>query len=325
MKDGFGRNIDYMRISVTDRCNLRCVYCMPEEGVESIPHDRILRFSGILEICRAAVELGITRFKLTGGEPLVRKGITGLVEDLCRLPGVEEVTLTTNGVRLAEFYDQLAEAGLSSVTVSLDTLNRENYLRLSRRDELYRVLESLELAKEKGRIPLKINCVPFASSDPEDLAAVAALARDTVEAVRFIEMMPIGLGASYPCLPEDRLRECLEAHIGALTPWSGRLGNGPARYYSVEGFRGKIGFISAVTHAFCSSCNRVRLTSDGFLKSCLQYETGEDLKSALESGDREALRRAMVKGILEKPAAHSFSDRQNLAGAERRKMSQIGG
>lgn len=325
MKDTFGREIDYLRISVTDRCNLRCRYCMPEEGVESISHDRILRFSEILSVVEEAAALGITKLKITGGEPLVRKGIPSLLRDCRKVPGIRQLTMTTNGVLLREMYNELAEAGLDALTVSLDTMNREEYFRLTRRDELPEVLAGLDLAWKRGRIPLKINCVSYKRSTPEELVNIALLARDHPVHVRFIEMMPIGLGRQFEYLSEEQLKEILEPEIGALTPYRGRLGNGPAVYYTAEGFAGKIGFISAMSHRFCGSCNRLRLTSSGYLKSCLQYDTGVDLRLALASGSREKLRDALIEGIRIKPQHHSFGENGKILREEQLGMSQIGG
>ena len=325
MRDGLGREIDYMRISVTDRCNLRCIYCMPEEGVPSLRHDQILRFSEIVRICRAAAELGIRRLKITGGEPLVRKGIPSLIRELKALPGIEQVTLTTNGLLLEEQLEDLIGAGLDAVTVSLDTLEEGRFREITRRDGLDAVLGGLRSVLTGGKIPVKVNCVPLRGTAPEDFRRLAALARENPLHVRFIEMMPIGLGAGFPCITEAEMREILREETGELHPYGGSLGNGPARYYTAEGFRGKIGFISAVSHAFCEGCNRIRLTSDGYVKSCLQYDTGEDLRAVLNDPDDGPLREALERAILRKPAHHGFGRERKPDGAERKGMSQIGG
>lgn len=325
MKDALGREINYMRISVTDRCNLRCAYCMPEEGVASVPHDEILRFSEILRVVETAADLGIRRLKITGGEPLVRRGIVSLIRDCRNIPGIEEVTLTTNGILLGGMYEELTEAGLGAVTISLDTLDREAYRALTRRDELPRVLQSLQIALEARKIPVKINCVSCRREDPEEFCRIAELARDHPVHVRFIEMMPIGLGRDFGTISRKELIEILRPMTGTLTPVDERLGNGPASYYKAEGYQGRIGFISAVSHKFCDGCNRVRLTSDGFLKSCLQYETGADLKYVLRNGDDNALQEAMIQAIWNKPVSHSFGTAGRIPGEEHRKMSGIGG
>ncbi|MBQ6362073.1 MAG: GTP 3',8-cyclase MoaA [Lachnospiraceae bacterium] len=324
MKDRIGRTIDYLRVSVTDRCDLRCVYCMPEEGIPPKCHEEILRFADIERICRQAALLGIRKIKITGGEPLVRRRVELLIRSLKAIPEIEQITMTTNGVLLADKLPALIDAGLDAVTVSLDTLDRERFRMLTRRDELENVKKSIQAVIEDGRLPLKINCVPMEDQDPEDLAAVAAYAKDHPVHVRFIEMMPIGLGKDCGFLSEEQLISRLEPFTGKLVPVDEQLGNGPAHYYRAEGYAGRIGFISAVSHKFCSGCNRVRLTADGFLKSCLQFETGEDLRPVLAAGSDEDLAEAIKKAILKKPEGHHF-DNVDAAGAEHRIMSQIGG
>lgn len=322
MLDLNGRGIDYLRISVTDRCNLRCAYCMPEEGVEWMDHGSILRYEDILRLCRLLGGLGVTKFKLTGGEPLVRKGLPALVEGLKAIPTTESVTLTTNGVLLAQQLPELLEAGLDGVNISLDTLDRERYRQVTRRDLLPRALEGLEAAANSPGLNVKVNCVPM-GDDGANWARLAALARDRSLAVRFIELMPIGLGKELSSCAEARVREELERSYGVMTPWDGTLGNGPCRYFTLPGFRGKIGFISAMSHKFCHQCNRVRLTASGFLKTCLQYETGVDLAPLLDGSD-QAILEAVRTAILRKPTAHRFEERGVDAG-EVRRMNEIGG
>ena len=326
MTDGMGRTIDYIRISVTDRCNLRCVYCMPEDGVESIPHDQVLRFHEILRICRILAANGIHKIKLTGGEPLVRKGITELTAQMKAIEGIDSVTITTNGVLLEEMYDGLVDAGIDAVTVSLDTLDPEAYRAITRRDEAERVKRGLMAAIEKGRVPVKINCVPVLGMQKQQLLEIAGMARDHKVHVRFIEMMPIGMGSQFPFVREDELRKELEAELGPFTPCDDVPGNGPCHYFSVEGFQGRIGFISAVSHKFCESCNRVRLTAEGFLKTCLQYDCGVELKPLLAAGCTDGeLEQAILGALKEKPVGHNFSGTPVFTGKEHRGMSQIGG
>ena len=322
MLDGHGRDIDYVRISVTDRCNLRCVYCMPEEGVAQVPHEAILSYEELLRLCRIFVSLGMTKFKLTGGEPLVRKNLTDMVSKMKRIPGVESVTLTTNGILLAEQLPGLASAGLDGVNISLDTLDRERYAALTRRDALADTMAGLRAALEYPNLNVKVNCVSMEGGDA-DWLALAGLARDRPLAVRFIEPMPIGLGRTLAPCGEARVARVLEEEYGPLRPYRGTLGNGPCRYYTLPGFAGKIGFISAISHQFCRRCNRVRLTATGYLKTCLQYDRGVRLAPLLKAGD-EVLREAISAAILDKPAEHQFSRRQIPQG-EGRTMSQIGG
>ena len=322
MLDDLGRNIDYLRISVTDRCSLRCTYCMPETGVPWLPHEKILRYEDLLRLCRIFVSLGITKFKLTGGEPLVRRGLAGFIRELKGMDGVRSVTLTTNGVDLAAQLPELISAGIDGINLSLDTLNRERFAERTRRDCLPRVLEGLEAALAVPDLNLKINCVAMAGAE-EDWISLAALAKERPLTVRFIELMPIGLGqGSAPCSEAD-VTAALERVYGRLTPYDSPMGNGPAHYCSLAGFQGKIGFISAVSHQFCERCNRVRLTASGYLKACLQYDVGTDLSPLLQASD-EVIRAAVEQTIRRKPVSHQFSA-PDPEHREERIMSQIGG
>ena len=322
MNDAFGRKIDYLRISVTDRCNLRCTYCMPETGTEWLPHEKILRYEEILRLCRIFSGLGVTKYKLTGGEPLVRKGLASLAAGIKAIPGTESVTLTTNGVALREQLPDLLAAGVDGINLSLDTLDRARYAALTRRDVLPAVLSGLEAAMAAPGLRLKVNCVAMADGRA-DWTALAALAKENPISVRFIELMPIGLGGALGGVTEEDISAVLEAAYGPLAPCAGVFGNGPCRYFSLPGFQGKIGFISAMSHKFCTGCNRVRLTATGFLKTCLQYETGVDLAPLL-SGEDEALRAAIEEAIRLKPAEHRFTAGEVPEG-EKHGMSQIGG
>ncbi len=321
MNDGFGRKIDYLRVSVTDRCNLRCAYCMPESGTEWLPHEKILRYEDILRLCRVFASLGVTKYKLTGGEPLVRKGLASLAAGIHAIPGTKSVTLTTNGVALREQLPALVEAGIDGINLSLDTLDRERYAALTRRDALPAVLEGLRAAMD-APVRLKLNCVAIQGSEA-DWLALAALAKDAPLAVRFIELMPIGLGRALGGCTEEDISAVLEREYGPLTPSEGVYGNGPCRYFSLPGFQGRIGFISAMSHKFCGGCNRVRLTATGFLKTCLQYETGVDLAPLL-AGTDEALRAAIEDAIRLKPAEHRFAS-ETVPDGEKHVMNQIGG
>ncbi|RHR32973.1 GTP 3',8-cyclase MoaA [Clostridium sp. AF19-22AC] len=328
MLDQYGRKIEYLRISVTDRCNLRCVYCMPEEGVEQVSHSEILSFDEMTRICRICAKLGITRVKLTGGEPLVRKGLGSLLRSIREIEGIEQVTLTTNGVLLAEQIEELAAAGLDAVNVSLDTLDRAQYMKLTRRDELEAALRGLEAALQYPDIRVKVNCVALHGENESQWVPLANMAKERPIDVRFIEMMPIGLGKEYPFSSQELVYEALKAAFGEAQFLTGNFGNGPAIYARFPGFTGKTGFISAVSHKFCESCNRVRLTAEGFLKPCLQYSTGVDLRAMLrnEAGEKE-LEEMIQKVIFEKPRSHQFqmegsSKQEDL---EQKQMSSIGG
>lgn len=324
MLDSHGRVIDYLRISVTDRCNLRCVYCMPEEGLELSTHEEVLSYDEIVRICRLMAEMGLKKIKLTGGEPLVRKNLPELVRQLKSISGIEKVTLTTNGVLLAKLMDELSAAGIDSINISLDTLNRELYHKIARRDTIDAVKKGLEAALAHPEISLKINCVPMGLPE-QNLKEIAELARYQKIHVRFIEMMPIGFGKNFRFVGEEEILGQLEACFGKAELFMGRLGNGPCHYYSFEGFQGKIGFISAISHKFCHECNRVRLTSQGFLKTCLQYNTGNDLKTPLRCGSSDEEIKALILDTIErKPVGHRFLE-EHIIDENDLNMSQIGG
>lgn len=326
MTDSFGRNIDYIRISITDRCNLRCVYCMPEEGVESISHDKIMTYDEILRVCRVLAQKGLKKVKITGGEPLVRRGVANLINQIKAIDGIENVTITTNGVLLKEQYHSLVNAGVDCITVSLDTTDREKYAQLTRRDEIDRVLEGIVTAQKENLVRLKINSVPVYGLDEKEIISLVKFAKDYDTDVRFIEVMPIGSGSNFDTVTEDDIKKVIEKHYGKLTPYSEKRGNGPSVHYSLEGFKGKIGFISAVSHKFCDQCNRVRLTADGHLKTCLQFEAGIDLMPCLRGNKSdEELLQALMQGIASKPKSHKFDSKDYFDEKEYRNMSQIGG
>jgi cyclic pyranopterin phosphate synthase len=325
MRDRFGREIDYARISITGRCNLRCVYCMPESGVKPLRRADILSYENILRICQVFAALGIRRFRVTGGEPLVRKGAMGLIARLKELKEAS-VTLTTNGLLLPEAARGLRDAGLDGVNISLDTLNPSAYLRLTRGGDVRRVLAGIDAAVE-ARIPLvKVNCVPLGEKSREDVLQVAALARNRPIHARFIEMMPIGQGTAFSGVDNGRLRGWLEREYGSWTPLedglNGSYGGGPARYGSLPGFQGKIGFISALSDCFCASCNRIRLTATGFLRACLNRDGGVSLLPALAEPGDGRLFADIRAAILNKPERHDFTARREI---ERGTMSKIGG
>lgn len=324
MKDAFNRKIDYLRISVTDRCDLRCKYCMPEDGVQALSHQDILSYEEILRVAECFARLGVSRVKVTGGEPLVRFHVVDFIKELKGVKGIEQVTLTTNGTQLANTVDELSKAKIDGINLSLDTLNPELYEKITGRNVFHKVYEGLQKTLEYPDIKLKINCVPLGIPE-QNLTEIAGLAKNSPVHVRFIEMMPIGLGRYFPFRSEaDTMRE-LERAYGVLIPFGGVLGNGPCRYYNISGFQGKIGFISAMSHKFCSSCNRVRLTADGKLKTCLQYDVGANLKEVIRNGksDQE-LEAVILQAIQKKPGEHHFTE-ELVADREKRSMFQIGG
>lgn len=320
MTDLMGREIDYLRVSVTDRCNLRCVYCMPAEGIPLLSHDEMLTYEEIVRVCACAARLGIKKLKLTGGEPLARRGLPELAHQLRALPGIEQVTMTTNGVLLRDFAGALAGA-VDIVNVSVDTLDRAGFAAITRRDELPRVLDGIGAALEAG-LRVRVNCVPSRTSDKEQILALAGLALERPIDVRFIEMMPVGQGDAFDGVPTSRLKGWLAQRYGVLTPVSAS-GNGPAEYVSVPGFSGRLGFISAVSHKFCARCNRVRLTSAGFLKLCLDHDLGVSLREPLREGlDDAGLLALMKDAIANKPDGHRFGEEKT---SKVRSMAQIGG
>ena len=325
MFDRYQREIHYLRLSVTDLCNLRCRYCMPD-GVEKLEREAVLTYEEFLRLAALFARCGIDTVRVTGGEPLVRKNVAQLVAGLKATPGIRRVTLTTNAVLLAEQLPALLDAGLDSVNISLDTLRPEVFRQITARDDFAAVQAGLQAALQSG-LPVKLNCVPQAGVNEGELEALAALAKDNAMQVRFIEMMPIGYGAAMPCISGPELRARFARRWPELAPLSPAqehaLGDGPAVYYTVPGWQGSIGFIAAVHGKFCASCNRVRLTSQGFLRPCLASETGCDLRALLRSGvDDAQLLAAIRETIWAKPREHHFNDSSMPA---TRGMYRIGG
>ena len=326
MFDSKGRNIHYLRLSVTDLCNLRCRYCMPD-GVDKLEREDILTYEEFLRLAALFARCGVDTVRVTGGEPLVRKGVEQLVKGLKAIPGIRKVTMTTNAVLLEQQLPALLEAGLDSVNISLDTLNPALFAKITARDEFAAVQAGIHAALESG-IPVKLNCVPQVGVNEGELEALAALAQDKPLQVRFIEMMPIGYGAAMPCISGPELLARFRRRWPELAPLPGAacaaLGDGPAVYYTVPGWKGDIGFIAAVHGKFCASCNRVRLTSQGFLRPCLASETGCDLRALLRGGAAdEELLQAIRETIWSKPREHHFGD--NSMPATRGGMYRMGG
>ena len=325
MFDRYQRDIHYLRLSVTDLCNLRCRYCMPD-GVEKLEREAVLTYEEFLRLAALFARCDIDTVRVTGGEPLVRKNVAQLVAVLKETPGIRRVTLTTNAVLLAEQLPALLDAGLDSVNISLDTLRPEVFRQITARDDFATVQAGLQAALQSG-LPVKLNCVPQAGVNEGELEQLAALAKDNAMQVRFIEMMPIGYGAAMPCISGPELRARFARRWPELAPLSPAqehaLGDGPAVYYTVPGWQGSIGFIAAVHGKFCASCNRVRLTSQGFLRPCLASETGCDLRALLRSGADDAqLLAAIRETIWAKPREHHFNDSSMPA---TRGMYRIGG
>ena len=326
MLDQFGRTIDYMRVSITDRCNLRCRYCMPD-GISLVSMKEILTYEEIVETCAAAVRLDIRNFKITGGEPLSRLGCADLIASLKKVPGVKQVTMTTNGVLLKKYLPELLTAGLDAVNISLDTLVPAKYEMITGKDRLSEVLDSIDAALNAG-LRTKINAVLQQGVNDDEWFRLASLAEDKALDVRFIEMMPIGYGKKVTGISNDTLRARFSASFPEIENDSSVHGNGPAEYVRIPGWMGSIGFISAIHGKFCSSCNRVRLTSRGRLKPCLCYGETIDLLPVLRAGTaaaerQEALTAALREGIFRKPGQHCFENPDMVT--ETARMAGIGG
>ncbi|KHS56437.1 MULTISPECIES: GTP 3',8-cyclase MoaA [Terrisporobacter] len=325
MIDKLNRKIEYMRISVTDRCNLRCVYCMPEEGIENISHEEILSYDEIIRICKCIANLGIKKIKITGGEPLVRKDIIDLIKEIKGINGIDEVTITTNGVLLYEMADQLYEAGIDAINISLDTLNRDKFLKITRRDKYENVSMAIEKLIDLG-VRVKINCLAIKENNLSEIVKIAAYSKNNNIDVRFIELMPIGYGKNYTGISNEVILGLLEDEYGSFKKVKEKRGNGPAVYYKNDKFKGYIGLISAISNEFCETCNRVRLTANGFLKLCLHYNKGIDLKEPIRSDitDKE-LENMIYHAIRNKPLGHNFYHDSNIENVENKNMVQIGG
>lgn len=326
MIDIYKREIDYIRISITDRCNLRCVYCMPSEGINLIRHEEILSYEEIVRLCRIFASLGISKVKITGGEPLVRKDVHKLIKSIKEIEGINNVTLTTNGILLGEQINDLVQAGLDAVNISIDTLNADKYRNITRVGNVKTVISSIEKCLQYKYLKVKINVVPIRGKNEEDIIELINLCKSNDISIRFIELMPIGFGVNMQGINEEEVMTIIENNLGKLTRYSGKLGNGPSNYYSIEGYRGKIGFISAINHKFCKKCNRVRLTCEGFLKTCLQYDIGADLKLILRNGGSDEKILEIIKlTVYNKPQGHNFDMVKSKNNTKYIGMSQIGG
>jgi GTP 3',8-cyclase len=355
MRDPFGRTIDYLRVSITDRCNFRCVYCMPEQGFPATPKDENLTFEEIARLVRISASLGVRKVRLTGGEPLLRKELPWLVGQIASNPSVDDLSCTTNGHLLEETACALAGAGLTRINVSLDTLDPKRFVEIARRGSLQKVLDGISAAREAGLSPLKINCVAMKGVNDDEAAAFAAWTLREEIHVRFIELMPMrwnldessgfdtfaphaGPGllqlrqAAGDMLSDSQMRKMfvsaadlrsrIEAELGAMESAEVRT-NGPARTYRLPGALGTVGFISQITSDFCSRCNRLRLTHDGFLRPCLMSDGELDLRTPLRNGaSDDDLRDLFLHVVAHKPERHYLAEGQKVTG---RGMSQIGG
>ncbi len=338
MLDGHGRTIDYLRISLTDRCNYRCIYCMPEQGVQSLHHEDILRIEEIAQVVRALSELGIRSVRLTGGEPLVRRGVVDLIRDIRETPGIENISLTTNGVLLPRMADDLREAGLSRVNISLDTLDAGQFAAITRRGQLQEALDGIDAALTAGFDPVKINAVAVRQLH-QDYLAFAKLSIDRPLHVRFIEYMPVGESSGsdgcgwgpddvisceelFNLINEGARAEGLPELVAAGQ--NKPLGWGPAKYFAFPGTKGTVGFISPMSRHFCGDCNRMRLTADGKLRPCLFSDREYDVRGILRSGKPQAQIDQDLRAVFATALGAKPDDHDDITGTERR-MSQIGG
>ncbi len=323
--DAFGRRINYLRVSITDRCNLRCLYCMPEEGVPLQAHGQILRYEEIERLVRIAAGLGINKVRITGGEPLVRPGVTDLVHLLARVPGIQDLAMTTNGVLLSRHAHALAQAGLMRVNVSLDTLKADRFARLARRDHLAEVLQGLDAAEAAGLSPVKLNMVVIRGLNDDEVADFARLTLSRGWHMRYIEVMPLGEGRHWSedgFVPAAEMKSAIEAELGPLTALPVQPGS-PSREWRPAGAAGAIGFITPVTEHFCAECNRLRLTADGRLISCLLRGGEVDARAALRQGaGDDALRSLILQSVALKPSGHHLEECEPTVA---RGMSGIGG
>ena len=322
--DSYHRRIDYLRLSITDRCNLRCLYCMPAGGIPKLDHDGILRYEEIMRIARIAVHMGISKIRITGGEPLVRKDVLYLCENVAKIPGLKSLSLTTNGVLLSQFADSLFRVGIKRINISLDTLNPAKFEMITRRNLFHEVWEGIEAAQKAGFAAIKLNTVVMRGVNDDEIEDLARLTFRYPFHVRFIEFMPFR--------PDEQCRKFLSSDeildrlskVAPLLPAQSINSNGPALHYRFPGALGKVGIISPISHHFCSSCNRLRVTSDGKLRTCLFASEETDLLSLLRQGalDEDIIQH-MRQAIARKPERHALGD--VLRKCISRPMFSIGG
>lgn len=308
MRDGYGRSIEYLRISVTDRCNFRCIYCMPERGLEWLPRPHLLTDDEIVAVVSQFAPLGLRRLRISGGEPTLRPGLASLVARLRAVAEIEDIALSTNGVRLPRMAAELHSAGISRVNISVDSLLPERIVAIARRNLGFSPLDAIHAALDAGMAPVKLNMVVVRGVNDDEVAAVAGLTRTLPVHVRFIEMMPVGDmrdSALDLAVPSDEVLRRVGAALGELTPDVGpTLGNGPARYYRAQSAVGTVGVITPLTHSYCATCNRVRLTADGRLRTCLFGDHEVDMRTPLRAG--LPLGPYLERALRDKPEAHSL-------------------
>ncbi|MGZ3535812.1 MAG: GTP 3',8-cyclase MoaA [Thermodesulfobacteriota bacterium] len=324
--DPFRRKINYLRISITDRCNLRCRYCMPEEGISIIPHQEILTYEEILRVVRVFGTEGISKVRLTGGEPLVRKGIVNFVSRLSQIEEIKDLSLTTNGILLKEFGQDLKNAGLKRINISLDSLKKDRFFQITRKDEFEKVWAGIEEALRVGLSPIKINMVAIRGFNDDEIESFAQLTLGLPLIVRFIEYMPSGNGDEWKetdILTISQIMSHLK-NVGKLIPIPSDRWDGPAKRFQIEGALGEIGLIGAISSHFCDDCNRLRLTPDGKIRTCLFSDEEIDIKGLLRNGGSDQdLKEQLFVALKKKPERHSINTHQFKKC--QRNMSAIGG
>ena len=325
MIDRFNRRIEYARISITDRCNLRCRYCMSENGIEKISPKDVLTYEEIIHVTKIFSQLGIKKIRLTGGEPLLRKNICELIAALKNINGIDQVTLTTNGILLSKYLENLISSGIDGINLSLDTLDAKIFSELTRRDLFSKVIESFQTLIDANFLNIKINSVLIHGINDREILKLVELAKNNPIKIRFIELMPIGCAENFIGVPTSEIFKVIEENFGNMIPIDEKDQlHGPARYFKIENFIGQIGFIDALEHKFCNSCNRIRLTAEGFLKPCLNFGIGLDLRNLLRSNcDDQMILSAIQQTIYNKPREHLFNEINDLR--DERKMYQVGG
>ncbi len=323
--DPYNRHLNYLRISITDRCNLKCIYCVPRDLVPRLSHAEIMTYEEILRLVRIGIRLGISKIRVTGGEPLVRKGVYGFLADLSGLDGLADLSLTTNGVTLKDNLHKIKAAGINRINISLDTLDRKKFERITGFDRFDQVWQGIEMAMEMGFQPIKLNIVALNGVNDDELADMARLSMRFPLHIRFIEYMPIGESqiGNGPLLLAPEIKQRISV-LGNLIPVPNTLNDGPAQRYHFEGAAGEIGFIHALSHHFCDRCNRLRLTARGQLRPCLLSDHHEDVKGIMRSGGTdEQLAEVFFKAVDHKPSDHNLAVQKQCAVCSQ--MSSIGG
>ncbi|MEJ2659021.1 MAG: GTP 3',8-cyclase MoaA [Desulfobacterales bacterium] len=323
--DRYHRNLNYLRISITDRCNLRCLYCMPRGLIPKLSHKEILRYEEILRIARVGINLGISKIRITGGEPLVRKGVDQFLKQLAKTEGIKDISLTTNGVLLKDHIHNIKAAGIKRINISLDTLNKQKFKHITGYDFFDQIWEGIELARKMGFYPIKINVVPLKGVNDDELASIAELSVLHPFHVRFIEYMPMGSNqvANDRQILFPEIKKRIQS-LGKLIPVDRNTNDGPAERFKFESAQGEIGFIRPISRHFCGTCNRLRLTASGQLRPCLMSDNHEDLKSLLRKGcSDKALAKGFLRAVRHKPLEHRLTKDHHLRGSAQ--MCAIGG